>query len=238
MRFNTNDIQGIEDYINANGLPDKITTCKSGIELVYLSSPCPSITLLDLSTDTGTEGEILIINIGANNSNSISGGTPPAELELQLDSLPTGMSLVYNEEREVWRIEGTPSAAGVFTPTIGGVDANLCAITPREFTITINAACPEITLGAMGFQNGAPEVGVFNQGGALISGGVAPFTLGTITGNVPDGFTPAVIENGGSWYFALFGTPTVADTFEFTVTVLDDNGCESTPKDYTIEVIP
>lgn len=97
--------------------------------------------------------------------------------------------------------------------------------------------CPTITIG----DNQAS--GIIFIGGkgplvALISGGEPGYTIGTITGTIPSGFDIQVAEGDveGDYYVILDGTATTFGSYTFSVTVLDANNCESTPKTFTIEV--
>jgi hypothetical protein len=104
-------------------------------------SPCPSITLLDLTYQVGTNLVVGVgqdITIGANFSNSISGGVAPASLSVTSGSLPGGCTFNYNASKTVWRIQYNGSATfGSYTFELGGTDANGCAITPRSYTIEV-----------------------------------------------------------------------------------------------------
>ena len=96
--------------------------------------------------------------------------------------------------------------------------------------------CPTITIG----DNKESGIIFIDENGpltALISGGEAGYTIGTITGTVPPGFDVAVAEigEGGSVVY-LDGTATTLGSYTFSVTVLDANNCESAPKTFTIEV--
>lgn len=109
---------------------------------------CPSITLLDLvwtGNAYATVGTSNTINIGANFTESATGGLAPYTLSVVSGSLPTGMVLQYNVAKLVWRINGTPTTFGSYTFTIGGTDANECAITPRSYTILVGEQFTENT---------------------------------------------------------------------------------------------
>lgn len=71
---------------------------------------------------------------------------------------------------------------------------------------------------------------------ALISGGEAGYTIGTVTGKVPSGFDLVVVESEGDYYVYLDGSATTLGSYTFSVTVLDANNCESAAKTFTIEV--
>jgi len=105
-----------------------------------------------------------------------------------------------------------------------------------EYSQHYKTGCPTITIGDN------QESGIIFIDGdgpltALISGGEAGYTIGTITGTVPPGFDVAVTEIGeGESVVYLDGKATTFGSYTFSVTVLDANNCESTPKTFTIEV--
>ncbi len=63
----------------------------------------------------------------------------------------------------------------------------------------------------------------------VATGGTAPYTFAVTAGSLPDGLSLA--GNG-----ALTGTPTVAGTFNFTVTATDD-ALATDPQDYTVIIV-
>ncbi len=105
---------------------------------------------------------------------------------------------------------------GVHTITIRATD-NCGTMTDATFTLTVN--CPTITLGPATLPNGTVGTG-YNQT-ITASGGTAPYTFSVSAGTLPTSLTLAA---GG----ALSGTPSVANTFNFTVLATDANGCTGT----------
>lgn len=95
--------------------------------------------------------------------------------------------------------------------------------------------CPTITIG----DNQESGIIFIDESGpltALISGGEPSYTIGTITGEVPSGLDLAVIKIDGEHYVILDGSATTFGSYTFSVTILDVNNCESSPKTFTIEV--
>lgn len=96
--------------------------------------------------------------------------------------------------------------------------------------------CPTITIGD-NQKSGIVFIDEEKALVALISGGEAGYTIGTITGTVPPGFDVAVAEIGeGESVVYLDGSATTFGSYTFSVTVLDANNCESAAKTFTIEV--
>ena len=98
-----------------------------------------------------------------------------------------------------------------------------------------NPGCPTITIGD-NQESGIVFIGESGPLTALISGSEPGYTIGTVTGEVPSEFDLAVIKIDGEHYVVLNGTATTFGSYTFSVTVLDANNCESSPKTFTIEV--
>lgn len=98
-----------------------------------------------------------------------------------------------------------------------------------------NPGCPTITIGD-NTESGIVFIGGKNPLVALISGGEAGYTIGTVTGEVPPGFNLDVTEIDGDYYVILDLSATTFGSYTFSVTVLDANNCESAAKTFTIEV--
>ena len=105
-----------------------------------------------------------------------------------------------------------------------------------EYSQHYKTGCPTITIGDN------QESGIIFIDGdgpltALISGGESGgYAIGTITGTVPPGFDLAVFELDKEYYVILDGSATTFGSYTFSVTVLDANNCESSPRTFTIEV--
>jgi hypothetical protein len=95
--------------------------------------------------------------------------------------------------------------------------------------------CPTITIGD-NQESGIVFIMGMDTLVALISGGEPGYTIGTVTGTVPPGFDLAVFEKSGEYYVILDGSATTFGSYTFSVTVLDANNCESSPRTFTIEV--
>lgn len=101
---------------------------------------CPTITLLDLAWPVNPWFDFGVpanVTLGANFSESISAGLPPATLTMAPVS---GFTLTYFAARNVWRFnyDGTP-VAGFYPIAVNGTDANGCAITQRIYNVEVQA---------------------------------------------------------------------------------------------------
>lgn len=86
---------------------------------------CPTITLGDLSN--GLKDTVYSDSVAP------SGGQSPYNLSVTIGTLPTGLSL----NSATGAITGTPTVFESQTFTIGGTEANGCAITPKEYTVQV-----------------------------------------------------------------------------------------------------
>ena len=104
-----------------------------------------------------------------------------------------------------------------------------------EYSQHYKTGCPTITIGD-NQESGIVFIGDGAEFTALISGGEPGYTIGTVTGEVPPGCIADVTEIDGDYYVYLDGKATTFGSYTFSVTVLDANNCESSPKTFTIEV--
>ena len=171
---------------------------------------CPVITLAPPTLPNGTVGVAYSQQITA------SGGTAPYTFGVTGGALPTGLILT-----PAGLLAGTPTAAGSFTVTIRGTDANGCFAT-ITYTIVIAAApvppavCPAISFTPATLPDGT--TGVAYSQTFTGSGGTAPYSYGVTVGVLPAGLT---LTAAG----VLAGTPTTPGTTAFTIRGTDANGC-------------
>jgi CSLREA domain-containing protein len=139
-----------------------------------------------------------------------TGVTGTASWSLAAGALPAGLTLSTSG-----LIDGVPTSAGPATVTVRVTDA-LGNIT-KVLSISI-AATPAITTTSL-------HAGQTGQNYAAVqltlSGGVAPLTWSLSAGALPAGLT---LSNGG----VISGTPTVVETANFTVRVVDALGAAAT----------
>ncbi len=182
---------------------------------------CPTITLNPTTLPNGA----LLTPYNQPIPISATGGTGPYILALTQGMLPNG--LLFNPATGT--ITGTPTIAGSFNFTITATDVNNCQGS-RQYTIVIPAVCPTITLNPTTLPNGA-LLTPYNQPIPIsATGGTGPYILALTQGMLPNGlvFNPAT--------GTITGTPTIAGSFNFTITATDVNNCQGS-RQYTI-VIP
>ncbi|WP_374057830.1 putative Ig domain-containing protein [Xanthomonas sp. WHRI 6108] len=137
---------------------------------------------------------------------SASGGTAPYTYAVSAGSLPAGITLASNGT-----LSGTATVEGSFNVTVTATDANTFTAT-QAYALTVagpNLALPASTLPA-GTAGQAYSAAI-----TPATGGTAPYSYALTGGVLPAG----VLVDAATG--ALSGTPTVAGTFNFTLTVSD-----------------
>ncbi|WP_425520907.1 putative Ig domain-containing protein [Xanthomonas hortorum] len=135
-----------------------------------------------------------------------SGGTAPYTYAVSAGSVPAGLTLASNGT-----LSGNPTAEGSFNFTVTATDANTFTAA-QAYALTVaspNLALPASTLPA-GTAGQAYAATI-----APATGGTAPYSYALTAGALPTGVVVDVATG------ALSGTPTVAGTFNFTLTVSD-----------------
>ncbi len=125
-------------------------------------------------------------------------------------ALPTGLSL----NPATGALTGTPAANGAYNFTITATGFGSCPGS-KAYSITIgNGGCPTMTMAEL--PGGAP--------GQLYNHSITMTPSGTYSYAVSEGSLPPGLTLYGSLGM-LFGYPTTAGTFTFTVTATDSNNC-------------
>ena len=177
---------------------------------------------ISLTSGAGTNNQTLCANtLMTNITFSISGGGTSAGVA----GLPAGIS--GNFSGGIFTISGTPTVSGSFPYTI--TTTGTCAQTTTTGTITVNPiAVISLTSGAgTNIQTRCINVAISNITFAVSGGG----TSAGVTG-LPSGVT----GNFSGGIFTISGTPTIAGTFNYTVTTTGT--CSQTTATGTITVNP
>lgn len=200
----------------------------------------------------GSANELLILADGGTVSKTIENNNTIITTEELTDNVT--LNLVADENLQIGTIltifcltNGTETftfGGGVYAPTVNGVAGKIWSQSfiyngvnfyPTSVHSFEESTCPTITIG----ENQESGIIFIDESGplaALISGGEPGYTIGTITGTIPSGFDLRDIEIDGDYYVILDGSATTFGSYTFSVTVLDANNCESTPRTFTIEV--
>lgn len=146
-----------------------------------------------------------VVGTSYSGSASSSGGFSPYTYSLSSGALPTGLSL----NTSTGALTGTPSAAGGFTFTLGGVDSLGAGYSGGSKTVTITAALGVSTSVSDTFEGAA-------YGGSITgTGGTAPYTYTVFSGALPTGLSLNASTG------AITGVPTTDGSYAFVIRVTD-----------------
>ncbi|WP_124983141.1 putative Ig domain-containing protein [Ralstonia solanacearum] len=169
----------------------------SAIYTLTTSAPTVSLSPTTLSS----------VTVGTATSQSVtaSGGASPYSYAVVSGALPAGLSL----NASTGTLAGTPTAAGTFSFTVRGTDANAYSGT-RSYSLTV--AAPTIALSPTTLA-GATVSTAYSQS-VTASGGTAPYTYAVTSGALPTGLS---LSSAGT----LSGTPTAGGSFSVTISATD-----------------
>lgn len=178
----------------------------------YLGTACPTITVTNPGTATGTVGTAFSQTFTAT-------GGAPAYTYTTASTLPTGITLSAGGV-----LSGTPTQSGTFPIVVTATDVNGCSGDGASYSLVISCQTITVTnpVNATG-TSGTPFSETFTETGSL---GGASFTTAS---TLPNGIT---LSTAG----VLSGTPTQNGTFPIVVTVTDGNGCTGTSATYTLVI--
>lgn len=147
-----------------------------------------------------------------------SPGTGPYTFAVTAGALPAGLALSAGGA-----LSGTPTTAGAYAFTVTATDA-VANTGTRAYSGTIGSAAASVTIAPPTLP--AITVGVPFSQTLTATGGTAPYSFAVTAGTLPAGLTltPAGL---------LSGTPTTAQSYEFTV-VATDSGLVATIAGKTI----
>jgi uncharacterized repeat protein (TIGR03803 family) len=176
-------------------------------------NPVPTITTATLAGWTVSQA-------GYSQTLLAGGGTGTITFAVRFGTLPAGMNL-----SSLGVLSGTPTVAGSFNLVLSATDS-LGATGNKAYTLTIN---PPVTIDTTSLAAWTANTANFLQ------------TITALGGTVPVGFTvtggtiPAGLILGTTG--VLSGTPTLAGTFNFTVTATDSAG-STDARDLSLTVNP
>jgi CSLREA domain-containing protein len=193
----------------------QIGDCSSGAQSYSLVVNCPTITISPGSLPNGTVGT------GYSQTVAATPATGAYLFAVSSGSLPTGLTL-----NAIGTLSGTPSANGTFNFSVTALGFGTCPSAPKAYSITIGGGgCPTITL---------PNITTSGSVGSPYNESVAASPAGSYTYTMTSGAPPT----GVTFYSAaglLFGYPTAAGSYSFTIKATDSNGCMAS-KDYTVNI--
>ncbi|MFS8396402.1 autotransporter domain-containing protein [Xanthomonas campestris pv. raphani] len=154
---------------------------------------------------------------------SASGGTAPYTYALASGALPAGLTLASNGT-----LSGTATVEGSFNFTVTATDAGSFTAN-QAYSLTV--AGPNLVLPASSLPAGTAGQ-AYSASITPATGGTAPYSYALTAGALPTGVVVDVATGG------LSGTPTVAGTFNFTLTVSDSTPSPSAQasRSYTLTI--
>jgi uncharacterized protein (TIGR03437 family) len=168
-----------------------------------------SITTASLYPPTATVG----MGYSAQQAVTATGGTTP--YSWSAFGLPNGVGINSSSGA----VFGTPTVAGTFTFTVTVTDSSSPQqMASKTLSIDVGSTAPlSITTASLA----SVTVGTGYAQPVVASGGQTPYTW-SVSSGLPSGLAI------NSFTGAVFGTPTVAGTFNFTVTVTDSSSPQQT----------
>ena len=181
------------------------------IDIIPNGTPGNTVTVTNPGSQSNTAGSA-ITALQINATDSAAGQT----LTYSATGLPTGLSINSSSGQ----ITGTPSTQGVYTPTITVTDTT-SASGSTSFTWTINPASGNTVTVA----NPGPQTGVVSTAASLQMTATDSASGQTFTWT-SSGLPTSLSINASSGLIS--GTPTVAGTFNCTVTATDGTAAAGT----------
>ena len=196
-------------------------SCTGGL----CTTPALSITTTAFNPATATVG----VAYSAQQAVQATGGQTP--YSCSASGLPSGMAMNASS----CAIYGTPTVAGTFNVTVTVYDSSSPQKTASKvLTLTVSpAATPPLSITTTAFNPATATVGVAYsaQQAVQATGGQTPYSCSA------SGLPSGMAMNASSC--AIYGTPTVAGTFNVTVTVYDSSSPQKTAsKVLTLTVAP
>jgi Ice-binding-like/Putative Ig domain len=155
-----------------------------------------------------------VLNQSYTSALGAAGGIPPYSYSISAGNLPTGLNI----NPSTGAITGTPTVVNTFNYTARVVDSTFAAAT-TSCSINVLATAPALSLTCA---PGNGVVGVPYASALAAAGGKPAYTFSISAGNLPNGLT--INSSNG----AITGTPTIANTFNYTGRVIDANSAVAT----------
>ncbi|MHC4714965.1 MAG: Ig domain-containing protein, partial [Planctomycetota bacterium] len=205
-----------------SGTPTAYETANFTVEVTDSDAPpatdqqALSITVdpavLVITTASLADGQV---GVAYSETLAATGGVTPYSWAVTVGSLPAGLSL----DSGTGEISGTPTTAETANFTVEVTDSDAPASTDTQaLSITVDPAVLVITTASLA----DGQVGVAYSEALAATGGVTPYSWAVTVGSLPAGLS--LNSSTGE----ISGTPTTAETANFTVEVTDSQGTPDT----------
>ncbi len=198
---------------------DNVMCTSTKTYTLTVTTSCSNVVLSPSTLPSG------VVGAGYSQAVTLAGGSPSIDVGVLSGSLPPGLRVVVmgTRIRTGITLVGTPTAPGIYTFTLQGVDSAGCSDT-RNYTIVISSVnCLDISIAPTSLPSGRVNT-PYNA--ALSASPSASYTYSLASGLLPPGL---ILSNNG----LISGTPTTTGTFSFVVQAIDTNFCIGT-NNYTI----
>ncbi|WP_263417965.1 beta strand repeat-containing protein [Terriglobus albidus] len=170
------------------------------------SSKTLALTIADAATLDITSPASGTVGAGYSASIGVSGGKGPYTCSMTDGTLPTGI-LLNN-----CTLQGTPTAAGVYTLGISATDSSKpTAQGKKKISVVVQSAATQLTITSPS----TATVGQTYNGTIGVTGGTSPYSCSIVSGTLPSGLN---INN-----CTITGTPSVAGSTSLAVKATDSN---------------
>lgn len=193
-------------------------TANQAFTITIADPPAPKLSITTASLPGGTVGSPYSANVTA------TGGTGSYTWSVSAGSLPSGLSLNSSSGA----ITGTPTSANTFNFTIQAADSANAKAT-QAFTVTIAPNTPSLAITTTSLPGGM--VGTPYSQTVSATGGTGHYNWAVSAGGLPSGLS--LDKSSG----AISGTPTSANTFNFTIQVTDSGNATATQA-FTVTIAP
>jgi hypothetical protein len=199
-----------------SGVPSQSKTATLGISILANGS---GVQITTASLPGGTVG------VPYSASLSAAGGTGPYAFRVASGSLPPGVSLALSGA-----LSGAPTATGSFSFGAQVTDSSMPSQSSARL-LTIVVSPPAVQILTPSLPDGV--VGTMYSAQVMTSGGQLPLTFSISSGALPAGVSLDAATG------IIGGTPSMAETATFTVTVVDSSAMQSrASQSYTVRIAP